>query len=317
MRARVDFCLLPLLALALVPPVAPARAADTSRTAEEARLLAVLASPATMVEREAAVVRLHRIGSERAVPELAKLLSDAELSHAARHALEAMPFASSGRALVEALSKTSGPVRLGLVSSLASRREVAAVPALAALLRDVTDSAGAEAAAHALAMIPDASALSALETVWPDASGSVRTAVIDALLAQAWRLLGAGELEAGDHRCAAFAYEIVLEGHRPVRRVHDRAHRVVGHGHQAMTDTERLGNRFGDCGATCARREQRADELDVVALSRVVQRRALMPLTNAVHGRLARRLHEVGARHGAELGADENGRPPRGRSFGF
>jgi len=193
MRARVDFCLLPLLALALVPPVAPARAADTSRTAEEARLLAVLASPATMVEREAAVVRLHRIGSERAVPELAKLLSDAELSHAARHALEAMPFASSGRALVEALSKTSGPVRLGLVSSLASRREVAAVPALAALLRDVTDSAGAEAAAHALAMIPDASALSALETVWPDASGSVRTAVIDALLAQAWRLLGAGE----------------------------------------------------------------------------------------------------------------------------
>ena len=49
----------------------------------------------------------------------------------------------------------------------------------------------------------------------------------------------------------------MLEGHRPVRRVHDRAHRVVGHGHQAMTDTERLGNRFGDCGATCARREQR------------------------------------------------------------
>lgn len=193
MRHWIRFHLPSLLAAALVPLVAPARAAEINRTGEESHLLAVLASAAPLAEREAAVVRLHRIGSERAVPDLARLLPDPELSHVARHALEAMPFASAGRALVDALPMTVGPVRLGLVSSLASRREIAAVPALASLLRDAADPEAAEAAAHALGMMPEASAIAALEAMWPENAGSVRTAIVDALLAQAWRLLGAGE----------------------------------------------------------------------------------------------------------------------------
>lgn len=193
MRARRLSLRLPPVVLALVLLSAPARAAESNRDREESRLLAVLASAAPLAERESAVVRLHRVGSERAVPELAKLLSDAELSHAARHALEPMPFASAGRALAGALATTAGPVRLGLISSLASRREITAVPALASLLRDASDSAAAEAAAHALGMMPDASALAALEAAWPETAGSVRAAVVDALLAQAWRLLEAGE----------------------------------------------------------------------------------------------------------------------------
>ncbi|MFM8334826.1 MAG: HEAT repeat domain-containing protein, partial [Opitutaceae bacterium] len=193
MRARRLSLRLPPVVLALVLLSAPARAAESNRDREESRLLAVLASAAPLAERESAVVRLHRFGSERAVSELAKLLSDAELSHAARHALEPMPFASAGRALAEALATTAGPVRLGLISSLASRREITAVPALASLLRDASDSAAAEAAAHALGMMPDASALAALEAAWPETAGSVRAAVVDALLAQAWRLLEAGE----------------------------------------------------------------------------------------------------------------------------
>ncbi|MFM9078959.1 MAG: HEAT repeat domain-containing protein, partial [Opitutaceae bacterium] len=184
---------LPALALALALLSAPGRAAESNRDREESRLLAVLASTAPLAEREAAVVRLHRVGSERAVPELGKLLSDSELSHAARHALESMPFASAGRALTEALATTVGPARLGLISSLASRREITAVPALAPLLREAADVAAAEAAAHALGMMPEVAALAALEAAWPETAGSVRAAVVDALLAQAWRLLGAGE----------------------------------------------------------------------------------------------------------------------------
>ena len=193
MRVRRLSLRLPSVVLVLALLSAPVPGAESNRDREESRLLAVLASAAPSAERESAVVRLHRVGSERAVPELAKLLSDAELSHAARHALEPMPFASAGRALAEALTTTAGPVRLGLISSLASRREITAVPALASLLRDASDSAAAEAAAHALGMIPDASALAALEAAWPETAGSVRAAVVDALLAQAWRLLGAGD----------------------------------------------------------------------------------------------------------------------------
>ncbi len=193
MRVRRLSLRLPSVVLVLALLSAPVPGAESNRDREESRLLAVLASAAPLAERESAVVRLHRVGSERAVPELAKLLSDAELSHAARHALEPMPFASAGRALAEALTTTAGPVRLGLISSLASRREMTAVPALAPLLRDAADVAAAEAAAHALGMMPDASALAVLEAAWPETTGSVRAAVLDALLAQAWRLLDAGE----------------------------------------------------------------------------------------------------------------------------
>lgn len=201
-----------LLGVALASWMTPAAAAGAGRGEEEVRLLAVLASAAPLAEREAACVRLHRVGSERAVPALASLLTDPALSHAARHALEAMPFAAAGTALADALATTAGGVRHGVIASLASRRELAAVPGLAGVLRDVSDPAAAEAAAHALGAIPSAAALAALESAWPEASGPVRAAVVDALLGQARRLL-----EAGDSREAGRVFRSVHANERDPR----------------------------------------------------------------------------------------------------
>jgi HEAT repeat protein len=195
MKPSSRFPILAALAWAWLP--LSSDAADAARDQEEQRLIAVMGSTAPAGEREAACVRLHRIGSDRAVSALAALLGDSELSHAARHALESMPGATAGRALINALAATSGGPRLGVITSLGVRRETAAVPALAALLRDA-DVAAAEASAAALGAISDSGALAALEAAWPDSTGVGRAAITDSLLAQAWRLLGAGETrEAG------------------------------------------------------------------------------------------------------------------------
>src|ERR1700694_2415388 len=77
-----------------------AKAADTD---EEQKLIQVLQSNAGPAEKDAACARLKFIGTSRSVPALAALLTDNELSHSARYALEPMQSDAAGAALVGAL----------------------------------------------------------------------------------------------------------------------------------------------------------------------------------------------------------------------
>ena len=67
-------------------------------------------------------------GTEKSIPLLASLLTDAELSHPARFALESMPYPAAGAALREALGKATGLARSGIIDSLGQRRDVLATP---------------------------------------------------------------------------------------------------------------------------------------------------------------------------------------------
>ena len=184
------------------------RAADggSARVNEEVQLIQILQSDATPEEKSAACVRLHRAGTDRAVPALAALLGDPGVSHSARYALESMPSPTAGRALVDALEKSSGDERLGILGSLGVRREKEAVPALARWLAaaggpvsDQPPGAGGNlaavgaAAAAALGEIDHADAIAALERACGASVGSLRDAVVDALLRHANRKLAAGE----------------------------------------------------------------------------------------------------------------------------
>ena len=106
----------------------------TDSLAQEADLLAVLRSQATLEEKSAACRQLTRIGTKEAVPTLAALLGDEKLSHMARYALEAIPDPSVDDALREALDKVQGRQRLGVIGSLGARRDSKAVGPLASLL---------------------------------------------------------------------------------------------------------------------------------------------------------------------------------------
>ncbi|MFQ5808112.1 MAG: HEAT repeat domain-containing protein [Armatimonadota bacterium] len=133
----------------------------------ETRLLAVLQMPeATRAAKEFVCRMLREIGSSRAVPVLAPLLLDAELSHMARFALEAMQSAEAGSALREALSEATGPTKAGIVASLGERRDREAMDALVELV-DADDPALQEAAIVALGKIGGARAAAALVAVAP------------------------------------------------------------------------------------------------------------------------------------------------------
>src|SRR5690348_2926217 len=165
------------------------RAADTD---EENKLIQVLQSAALPAEKDAACARLKFIGTSRCVPALAALLTDQQLSHSARYALEPMRLPEAGSALTEALGKTKGLTREGIINSLAARQEAKAVPALVELLRD-PDAGTETASARALGEIGGPDALKALRTCarnWPAPRHGV---AVDALLRCANRLLAAGQ----------------------------------------------------------------------------------------------------------------------------
>ncbi|MGD8237462.1 MAG: HEAT repeat domain-containing protein [Armatimonadota bacterium] len=133
----------------------------------ETRLLDVLQMPeATRAAREFVCRMLREIGSPRSVPALAPLLTDEELSHMARFALEAMAAPEAGRALREALSEATGPAKIGIVASLGQRRDREARDALVALA-DADDPALQEAAIIALGKIGGARAAAALAALAP------------------------------------------------------------------------------------------------------------------------------------------------------
>ena len=142
--------------------------------AQEAKLLAVLRSEATLQEKSTACRQLTRIATKQAVPTLAALLGDEKLSHMARYALEAIPDPSVDDALRDALGKVQGRPRLGVIGSIGVRRDAKAVDALAGLLKQ---SDTAAAAARALGNIGTPSAAKALQDALPAASGDSRLAV--------------------------------------------------------------------------------------------------------------------------------------------
>ncbi len=182
--------LLLTLALAVLVPGLPtsARAAQTD---EEQQLIAVVQSDRSLGEKDAACARLKRIGTDQSVPALAALLTDEQLSHSARYALESMPSAKAGQALIDAVGKTSGLTQVGLINSLGFRAEKRAVPALARLLTD-QDAQVAAAAATALGQIGTSKALEVLQQTTSNSAGPVHTAVVDAWLRGANGLLAAG-----------------------------------------------------------------------------------------------------------------------------
>ncbi|MCL4202878.1 MAG: HEAT repeat domain-containing protein [Pirellulaceae bacterium] len=167
-----------------------AAASAFSQETNEAELLGVLRSDATLQEKSTACRQLVRIATKESVPTLAGLLGDEHLSHMARYALEAIRDASVDDALREALGRVQGQPRLGVIGSLGARRDAKAVDALAGLLRDAD---AAQSAARALGSIGTAQAAAALEASLPGATGGNQLAICEGLLRCAELLAADGE----------------------------------------------------------------------------------------------------------------------------
>lgn len=167
---------------------------DAALTAElERRFGKIVAGKASRAAKEYACRKLSMIGTAASVPVLAQQLPDPDESHMARFALERIPAPAAGDAIRQALGAVHGDLAIGMISSLANRRDTASVKPLTALLDGDAKLAAAAAAALGRIATPDAAA--ALAVAKPQA-GPVADAVIDARLACADAFLAAGDREA-------------------------------------------------------------------------------------------------------------------------
>ncbi|MDP6636146.1 MAG: HEAT repeat domain-containing protein [Phycisphaerae bacterium] len=157
----------------------------------ETELLKALNSPKATFECKQFVCRmLRRIGTDASVSSLAKLLTDEKLSNMARFALQGMAGATVDQVLRDALGKTAGPVRVGMIGTIAARGDKKAVPALSKLLAD-KDADTARAAIAALGKIGGADAAKALDGA--TVSKDLQAVADDAALSCAETLAAAGD----------------------------------------------------------------------------------------------------------------------------
>jgi type 1 glutamine amidotransferase/HEAT repeat protein len=128
---------------------------QTKRDIMAGKLAALLESDTSFACKQWVCRQLSLVGTEKQVPAIAKMLTDEKLSDAARFALELIPSVKADESLRQALDKTSGKDRIGIINSIGKRRDSKAVKALGKLLSD-SDRQSAEAAAGALAKVGDA-----------------------------------------------------------------------------------------------------------------------------------------------------------------
>ena len=120
---------------------------------EEKRLLQVLRSDAPAAQKAITCKELAIHGSGAAVPDLAKLLPNPQLSSWSRIALEAIPGEQSDAALRQAAESLRGQLLVGVINSIGVRRDKKAVPILIARLQDGDLEVAAAAAVAAQAKL--------------------------------------------------------------------------------------------------------------------------------------------------------------------
>ena len=132
----------------------------------ESRLLKALASEISRDAKDYICRKLAIVGTVESVSQLSKLLRMENHSHMARFALERIPGSEATRALVNALNDVDNPLKVGIISSLGSRRDAFAIAALVSLLGS-SDASVIQSAAGALGQIGTTEAAHALGKAKP------------------------------------------------------------------------------------------------------------------------------------------------------
>ncbi|MBI2479546.1 MAG: HEAT repeat domain-containing protein [Planctomycetia bacterium] len=202
-----------LAALIVMPALSAWADGPDASPEKEKELLAVLRSDAPAAEKAMTCKLLAIQGSSAAVPDLAKLLPDAQLSSWARIALEAIPGEAADEALLTASSSLEGALLVGTINSIGVRRNAKAADSLAARLQD-KDTDVASAAAVALGRIGNAEATRSLRAALTVAPVKVRSAVAEGCVLCAERLHAEGKSAE-----AAAIYDEVRKAEVPKQRI--------------------------------------------------------------------------------------------------
>ena len=187
-----------------------ASAADPSARGAITRRLAELldSEEATKWCKDFVLRQMKRIGTDREVPTIAVLLTDKQLGQMARYALEGIQTDTAQQAMIDALDKTDGHLRIGLIHALGHVRAAGAVSRIDTLLSS-SDRQTAVAAAWALGQIATVEAAASIE----NAMQQSLKAELNAALAQAYLFCAETYQQAGGDAEAMF--DMLLSEQRP------------------------------------------------------------------------------------------------------
>ena len=185
----------------------------------EAQFDKFLQSDATLASKQFICRQLSIIGTDQSVPVLAQMLLNADTADMARYALERIPGEAVNTALRDALGKTEGLSKVGIINTLGMRRDAKAVSSIAALVGD-KDAQAASAAVAALGHIAIPEAAKALAQAKGAATGELKNQVLDAYLKCADSYAAGGD--------KAKAAEIYKELYQPSESAPIRAAALAG-----------------------------------------------------------------------------------------
>jgi type 1 glutamine amidotransferase/HEAT repeat protein len=174
----------------------------------EQRFNEFLKSAATDTGKQFICRKLSIVGTEESVPTLAAMLtqkaaSQIEPADMARYALERIPGPAADEALRQALGKTIGTVKVGIINSIGNRGDEEAVGQLAELAGD-SDQAIVRATVSALGKIGGDKAAAALKQANPGSDSESYAVWADAYLMCADKFLADG-----DNRKATRIYRLL------------------------------------------------------------------------------------------------------------
>ncbi len=163
---------------------------ETTRAKVESRLVQALEASGTLAGKQYLCEQISLISSQASIPALAKMLDDSSTFEMARFALERISHPKAADALRNALGKTSGAHKVGLIAALGQIRDRKAVGALQKLINDSDENIVA-AVISSLGDIADSKSVSALNKARESAEGARRELASDAMLRAAERLASA------------------------------------------------------------------------------------------------------------------------------
>jgi HEAT repeat protein len=199
-----------LIAMATVSPAADGQGSSAEKAKQA---ISVLQSDSPPGDKAMACKQLAIYGGSEAVPTLAPLLADPELSSWARIALEVIPGKAADEALRNAARKLDGRLLIGVINSIGFRRDTRAVNVLETKLKGA-DPEVASAAAVALGRIGGDNAADALQKFLAKSPAEVRSAVAQGCILCAERFLAEKK-----QNKAAKLYEFVRKADVPKQRM--------------------------------------------------------------------------------------------------
>ncbi len=137
--------------------------------------------------------QLYLVCTEKEAPLIAPLLTDEKLSISALTALQQVKGKEVDRALLDALGRTTGRVRTGIIDAIGARGDTAHVKVIAPLLKE-KDVETVRVAAGALGKMGGAAALDALNAALSKAGNRTRAAIANGTLMAAERTAAAGDI---------------------------------------------------------------------------------------------------------------------------